>query len=259
MPRLARITIYPIKSLNGLDVPQATVMSTGPLALDRRWAIVDAAYKFINGKQCGDLHRICAKFAPDAESVRLSAGSLTGTFELPSQSKAVGEFLSEILGRRCRLVENNVLGYPDDTDSPGPTIISTATIDCVAAWFANVAASEMRRRLRANLEVDATEPFWEDQLALRSDQQGPEFAIGSVRLRGWNICARCIVPTRDSVTGDSTPGFAKHFSILRHESLPAWSPAGRFDHFYRTAINTRLAFGEAGGILHVDDEVSVSP
>jgi uncharacterized protein YcbX len=40
MPQLQRITIYPIKSLDGVDVPAAALLPSGPLENDRRWAIL---------------------------------------------------------------------------------------------------------------------------------------------------------------------------------------------------------------------------
>ena len=230
-------------------------MASGALEFDRRWAIVDASYNFVNGKQCVEIHRIRAEFAPDVSQVRISAGAHAGSFSLPAETRQLAALVSEILGRSCRLVENAVVGHPDELDSPGPTVISTATLARIASWYEGVTLEEMRRRLRANLELDADEPFWEDQLALRGNEQGPEFAIGDVRLRGWHICARCIVPTRDSQTGEQIPRFAKNFGERRAAELPAWSPADRFDHFYRAAINTRLPASASGGRLRVGDSL----
>jgi len=50
-------------------------------------------------------------------------------------------------------------------------------------------------------------------------------------------------------------GFQKRFSELRRANLPAWSPKGRFDHFYRLATNTRVAPSESGKILRVGDSL----
>ena len=41
MPTLDRITIYPIKSLDGIDVAQARVLACGALEHDRLWRLVD--------------------------------------------------------------------------------------------------------------------------------------------------------------------------------------------------------------------------
>ena len=40
-PYLSRITIYPIKSLDGQDVDEAVVLRTGALAHDREYCLID--------------------------------------------------------------------------------------------------------------------------------------------------------------------------------------------------------------------------
>jgi uncharacterized protein YcbX len=49
------------------------------------------------------------------------------------------------------------------------------------------------------------------------------------------------VPTRDPRSGEPRREFAKTFARRRQETLPRWAPAGRFDHYYRLATNTRPA------------------
>ena len=259
MVKLSRITLYPIKALDGVDVPSATVLPSGALQNDRRFALVDAAYQYINGKSTAAIHRIRAEYSADLSTVRLSLGGEAESqqFDWPGDMAGVAGWLSQVLGRRCRLVENAVAGHPDDRDSPGPTLIGVATLAATAAWFDGVSVDEMRRRLRANLEADAAEPFWEDQLPFRAPPgHGPEFSIGGVKLRAWNVCQRCIVPTRDALTGESTPGFAKQFVERRRAELPPWSPPERFEDFYRAAINTRIAPGAQGGEIRVGDELA---
>ncbi len=149
-------------------------------------------------------------------------------------------------------------GFPDDLESPGPTVVSTATLRTVAGWFAGLNEDEVRRRFRANLEIDAEgndlPPFWEDRLCGPAGQ-ATRFRVGDVVFSGTNPCQRCIVPTRDAATGDAWPRFAKAFAQAREVSLPAWAERSRFDHFYRLAVNTRLA--GAGGRIRVGDAVEV--
>ena len=56
MPYLARILIYPIKSLDGVAVTQATVLKSGALQSDREFAIVDEHGRFVNGKRNAKVH-----------------------------------------------------------------------------------------------------------------------------------------------------------------------------------------------------------
>jgi uncharacterized protein YcbX len=53
-------------------------------------------------------------------------------------------------------------GFPDDTDSPGPTLVSEASLDTVAKWFA-FDAEQTRRRFRANITIDGLPAFGEDR------------------------------------------------------------------------------------------------
>jgi hypothetical protein len=64
-----------------------------------------------------------------------------------------------------------------------------------------------------------------------------------------------VVPTRDPDTGLVVPDFQKKFMRLREEHLPAWVEAGRFNHFYRLAVNTSIPATEAGKRLRVGDRL----
>ena len=55
-PRLARITIYPIKSLDGLDLPSARLTAGAGLTHDRQFAIGDAGGEFVNAKRTPAVH-----------------------------------------------------------------------------------------------------------------------------------------------------------------------------------------------------------
>lgn len=242
MPKLTRITIYPIKSLDGLAVDTATPLPLGALPYDRRWAIEDTNGKFVNAKRSAQIHGVRAVFDLQAETVRLgrSLDGLTPGLHLNDQRQEIEAWLSDALEQPVHLVENAESGFPDDTDRPGPTIVSTGTLRQVCQWFPEIDLEEARRRFRANLEIDAEEPFWEDRLVVAEDQPAMSFRIGEVEFEGLGICARCVVPSRHSSNGETISGFAKRFSQLRNENLPDWSPRSRFDHFYRLCVNTRM-------------------
>ena len=239
MPSLSRITIYPIKSLDGFIAEAAELMETGPIVSDRRWAIVDPMRQFVNGKRTAAVHPIRATFQQGGAVVTLSREGLAeARFVLPDEAGRAGEWLSEAIGRKCLLIENLAVGFPDDADAAGPTLVSTTSLERVAAWF-ELELDEVRRRFRANLEIDAAEPFWEDRLVATETGAIP-FAIGSVWFRGRTPCARCVVPSRDSASGDVISGFAKTFSTHRQAELPSWAPTEAFNHFYRLTLNTSL-------------------
>jgi uncharacterized protein YcbX len=256
MPRLSRITIYPIKSLDGFTVETADLMPAGPLVGDRRWAIVDPMRQFVNGKRTAAVHSIRASFEEHGSVVTLSRERLeVGRFRLPDRASGAAEWLSEAIGRKCLLIENQAIGFPDDADAAGPTLVSTSSLARVAEWF-NLELDEVRRRFRANLEIDATEPFWEDRLVATETGTIP-FAVGSVLFRGRTACQRCVVPTRDSMTGEMISRFAKSFAAHRQAELPEWAPAEAFDHFYRLTLNTSFDPTNTESTIRVGDELSI--
>lgn len=262
MPRLARITVYPIKSFDGADVASATFTAGGGLAHDRRFVFRDPTGTFINGKRFPALHALRSAFSADLSEVRLSTGGADGTtFRLAGGNADLERRLSDYLGLAVRFDENADGGFPDDPDSPGPTVVSTATLRSVVDWFPSLSLDEVRRRFRANLEIDDCPPFWEDRLF--AENASPQtrtvvpFRIGGVVLHGVNPCARCPVPTRDSQTGEVFPRFAQEFGRRRQESLPPWAPATAFDHYYRLSVNTRPSPTTAGGRIAVGDAVEL--
>lgn len=256
MSELQRITIYPIKSFDGHHLAEATVLSSGVLNGDRRFALTDEAGNFVNGKRCAAIQRIRARYDNELQSVVLTCGEDGERFTLEPENRRLVDWCEEILGTRCRLVENRDAGFPDDGESPGPTMISTATLVEVASWFDGMDLQEARRRFRMNLEVGSETPFWEDRLV--GERNGKiRFRIGQTNWQGRGICQRCAVPSRDARSGTVSRDFARTFSRSRQQTLPHWSPEDRFDHFYRLGINTALDSTNDSNIIRVGDRVQV--
>jgi uncharacterized protein YcbX len=258
MPYLDRILIYPIKSLDGIAVNQATVLKSGALHGDRQFAIFDEQGRFVNGKRNPKVHLLRSSYDLKAQTVSLQVQDTeqTQVFHLDEERTALEAWLSNYFGKTVQLRQNLIQGFPDDTDASGPTVISTATIESVAGWFSEISTDEMRRRLRANVEIADVLPFWEDQLF---GEVGDivQFQIGSIRFEGVNPCQRCVVPTRDSITAKAYPDFQKTFVAKRQETLPSGVSASRFNHFYRLSVNTRIPESEVGKTLQVGDEVKI--
>lgn len=243
-PRLARIRLYPVKSLDGVEVTRARVQPSGSLEHDRRWALFDAGGAPVNGKRHAVLHRLRAQFTLDEGRVHLAFEGESASFGLLEAPGPLERWLSDRLGLVVRLGRDDETGFPDDLRAPGPTVVSSASLEEVARWFPGLDLASARDRFRANLEIEGVPPFWEDRLF------GPEgttvpFRIGGATLAGTNPCARCAVPSRDPATGQPTPEFQRRFAAERRRTLPAWADPSRFDHSYRLAVNTRpIAAGE---------------
>ncbi len=259
MLKLDRITLYPIKSLDGIEVKQAQVLPGGALSFDRQYAIVDGDGNYVNGKRTAEVNRIRAGYDLITGTVSLKIEGLDDEdlFHLEEDHGLLEEWLSTYLGCPISLISNPETGYPDDDVYAGPTVISTATLMRVAGWFDSITVDSMRARLRANLEVSGGEAFWEDRLFAKQDV-AVDFRIGDVSLVGGNPCQRCVVPTRDPRTGEVYTGFGKIFAENRHNTLPEWAERSRFNHYYRVSVNTRIASEQAGGILHAGDVVEIN-
>jgi len=256
MPEVVdRIFIYPIKSLDPANVPHAEVLQSGALKHDREFVLRDGQGRWINGKREARIHRIRARYDASLTSVELQGpGRSPATFDILSDRKRMEEWFSDFLNYAVRIDRDVVTGFPDDSDSPGPTIIGAATLREVGSWFQISDPEEMSRRFRSNIEIATDVPFWEDRL-YGEPGEVVEFRVGEVRLLGVNPCQRCAVPSRDPWTGDAVTDFQRRFMDRRSQTLPAWAAASRFDHYYRLAVNTRALQSEAGKTIHVGDSV----
>lgn len=244
MAELAGILLHPVKALPAARVSEARVLPSGALEHDRRWALIDGAGRFVNGKNRALVHEIHAELDLDRLEISL-AGRV---FSLVAQTSELAAYFSERLGEPIRFCENSQVGFPDDLDSPGPTCVSRASLAEVAEWF-GFSLSEARARFRTNLEIGGVEAFWEDQL------YGATFAAGDVEIQAINPCQRCVVPSRHPITGAVTSGFQKAFVARRRASFPERASAELFNHYYRFAVNTKIAATHAGKVLRVGDEV----
>jgi uncharacterized protein YcbX len=256
--QLTRIRIYPIKSLDGVDVDHGRLQGLGGLTGDREYRIVDELGRVINTKREGEtITRIRARFGSNGRVVNLAKEGSEGRFWLPDDMSELSFWLGAQFGETVRVERAATTGFPDDTDASGPTIISRATLLEVASWFL-WDEEEARRRFRANLEVDGVPAFWEDSLFAEKGEQRI-VAIGGAGIEAVKPCARCTVPSRDPDTGRiEDPGFARTFAERRRETLPSWARASRFDHFYRLAVNTRIPVARAGKTITVGDRVELA-
>jgi uncharacterized protein YcbX len=258
-PRLARIQIHPIKSLDPVEIQATIIGLAGSLQFDREWALYSLDGRLINATRTPAMHLIRATYAPDFSRVTLAVPAdrrniPAATFPFPGGTKLAAAWFTQYFEQPV-IVRHNPAGVPDDLIANGPTIISTATLDAVCAWFPGMTVAEARLRFRSTLEIDGVPAFWEDHLFGPEIRSVIRFRIGEVAFEGSYPCIRCSIPARDPHTGAHTIGFQKHFSELRHAQLPPWSPAARFDHFYCLATNTRVASTESAKHLRIGDSL----
>jgi uncharacterized protein YcbX len=244
--------------LDGIAVEQAQITAGGSLAFDRQWALFDDQNRFVNGKRHAKIHRLRCRFHLGTGDIEIGVNSSELTrFNLTDDRAALETWLGGYFGFSVHLQQNVDQGFPDDTNAPGPTLLSEATLDQVAQWFPEWTSENMRLRFRANLEIADVPPFWEDQLC-GAEGTSIGFTIGSVQFLGVNPCQRCIVPTRDPWTGANHPGFQKQFTNQRQSSLPPWAVTDRFKNAYRLSINTKILPSESEKWIQVGDPVQIN-
>lgn len=283
-PILAGIQRFPVKSLDPEDRETATLSTDGALEGDRRWAIVDrpaaepydpasadvtGTGDYVNGKKTAAVHRIRSQFHPtDDGGPALSLREQSSPDELRRFDLSTGDrerderevhaelngWLSEYFDRPVS-VRRDTRGQHDDRERHGPTVVSTATLREVAAWF-DITVESARRRFRANLELGGVPPFWEDRL-FEDTGSVVRFRIGDARLEGVTPCQRCAVPGRDPETGAETSGFRETFIRRRRETLPPWTDCDRFDHPFRLMVNTQVPDAADGKAVSVGDQVEI--
>lgn len=257
MPHLARITIYPIKALDGVALTETAFTPGGALAHDREYCLVDGNGRTINGKRTALVHQVRAQFDLTARTVSLRGPGADGwaTFHLDDDRSGVEAWCTRHFGFPVFLRHDTHTGFPDDPHWKGPTIVGTQTLREVASWFPGLTEDDARRRFRANLEIADAPAFWEDRL-YAEEGSAIRFSIGAVLLEGMAPWPRCAVPSRDPVTGKEDTGFQRRFAERRQATMPPWAARDRFDHFYRLCVGTRV-HGGAGAMLRVGDEVRV--
>jgi uncharacterized protein YcbX len=254
--QLGRITIFPIKSLDGLAVETVRLTGGGILENDRSYAIYDADGKVVNGKRTPRVHELRCAFDPKITEVRLSQNDESPAQFPLNDRTGVNQWLSDFFGFPVVLRHEPHSGFPDDRTAGGPTITSEASLRAIQGWFPEMMIESVRRRFRTNLELTGGEPFGEDCLFGAPDELKP-FRIGPVNFFGHNPCQRCVVPTRDPDSGRATGDFQKKFMELRKKHLSEWANAQRFNHFYRFTVNTSIPPTEAGKSVRVGDALAV--
>jgi uncharacterized protein YcbX len=259
LPKVSRIVIYPIKSVAGIVVQSARIAPGGSLERDREFALFSMKGVILRAKENPKLQTVKAVYDLERGTVTLEdsgATSQRSTYHLVDERVSIEQWFGNCLNQPVQLRRNTEKGFPDDRESPGPTVISAATFGEVASWFRGLDRNETARRFRVNLEIEGVPPFWEDRLYSEPGVTVP-FRVGDVQFNGVNPCARCAVPPRHPETADTLPGFQRTFVEKRRSTLPAWASTSRFDHYYRLTVNTRIPATEAGKLISVGDRVDL--
>lgn len=255
---VAALSVTPVKGTRVLGV-QTVALDRAGARDNRRFFVVDARERMVNGKQLGALSAVVARY--DA-----AAGRLTLTF--PGGESVAGDVahdgevavrffsrartarvldgpwaaaLSAHLGQPVRLVEAADGGTAVDRGVRGAvSLVSRASLQRLAQVAG--AASVDARRFRMLIEVDGIDAHEEDGWVGRTVQ------LGAARVKLCGHVGRCLVTSRDPETGEI--------------DLPTLDLLGTYRR--ETASTEPLPFGVygevvTGGRVALGDPVAVEP
>lgn len=257
-PLISRITIYPVKSLDGISLQKAMITEGGCLLHDREYAMTDDDGNFIIGKTNPAVHTLRTSFDPEIETISFRKQEETEwkQFHLDLDKVGIEAYLSAHFGVRVNFNKESTGRFLDIPDQSGVTVISSSSLQEVSQWYENMDLEETRRRFRATIEIEGVPAFWEDQL-FSSKGQGVAFQIGDVTLMGISPRARCVVPTRDPETAEVTHAFPKSFAKHRASTLPEWSTLEEYGHYYYLSVDCYIPASEVEKEIKVGDGVVV--
>nr|WP_298109294.1 MOSC domain-containing protein [uncultured Pseudomonas sp.] len=222
MLSLSGLYRYPLKSGAGEPLTQTRVDALG-VAGDRRWMVVDAqSGRFLTQRLLAQMNRITMAWQ-GSEQVLLSAPGMADlsvavpeptelrtvtiwrdSLAVPDAGDAAAAWLSQLLGRACRLVHVPAQlarqvdpGYAAEGDRVAFAdgfpllLIGQASLDDLSA---RVGRPLEMLRFRPNLVIAGSAPYSEDEWR--------RIRIGTLEFRVVKGCSRCIMTTLDPQTGE---------------------------------------------------------
>ncbi|HET8752535.1 MAG TPA: MOSC N-terminal beta barrel domain-containing protein [Gaiellaceae bacterium] len=212
--RVARISIAPVKALHVVN-PHEVELGKAGVAGDRRFWLVDANRRLVNGKGHPELMRVVPEW--DESSHRLSLAFPDGSvvtgevepgapfaadlYRTPHPSRTVPgpwqEALSQFAGEPLMLLWSEGGAQDRGNDRGGwASLISRGSLERMRAE-AGIEAPVDGRRFRMLFEIDGVEAHEEDTWL------GREVAIGEAVIVPLGDVGRCVVTTCDPDTAVS--------------------------------------------------------
>lgn len=256
-PSVSNIRIYPIKSLDPLELKEA-VIGKSSLLHDREFAIINEERKFVSGKFTSKVNTLRSVYDIKNLTVTFNEEGNDNyqTFNLNEDKEILEEYLTEFFGYPVSLIQNKEGKFQDAPVIGGITLISEASLRSLTEHFPGITFDQMRNRFRANIEITNAEAYWEDNLFGKPGTV-IEFRINDVTLFGINPRERCIVPTRDPFNGETYPKFTKEFVRVREKKLPGWSKLGGYGHYYYLTVDTFIPDSEMGKVIKTGDGIKI--
>lgn len=220
---LSEIYCYPIKSLGGIALTQATVLERG-LQYDRRWLLVDDNHQFLTQRQNTSMALLHLQFVENGFEVRHIQKEIKPCF-IPFEFESLGTvkatvwddtcaaqlinptidaWFSDALGISCKLVY-----MPLESERPVHpkyTAGATKTVSFADAFpyliIGQAALDHLNERLEMPIPINRFRPNMVFSGGLPHEEDTwRQVKIGEAIFYGVKPCARCQVPTIDQNTG----------------------------------------------------------
>ncbi len=256
-PVISRIRIYPIKSLDPVELQEAEV-GIHSLRFDREFAMLTHDGHFMNGKRSGRVNELKAIYDLANYTVTFSdrVGGYANSFHLLNEKKEVEKYLSSFFGEPISLLHNKQGQFMDIPTASSVTIVSEASLRSLHQEFSDRTLEDVRLRFRATIELGGVEPYWEENL-VGEPGVGMRIQVGDVEMIGVSPRARCNVPPRDPLTGITDKTFVKRMMKSRENTLPENSHLPKYGNLYHLTINTYIPETQKGKWLRVGDELKI--
>lgn len=256
-PVISRIRIYPIKSLDPVELQEAEV-GVHSLRFDREFAMFTRDGRFMNGKKSGRVNELKATYDLPNYGVTFSdrGGGTARSFHLLNEKSETEKYLSDFFGEPISLLHNQQGQLMDIPTASSVTIVSEASLQSLHEEFSDRTLEDVRLRFRATIELVGAEPYWEENL-VGEPGVGTRIQVGEVEMIGVSPRARCNVPPRDPLTGITDKGFVKRMMKSREKTLPQNSHIPAYGSLYHLTINTYIPETQKGKWLRVGDELKI--
>jgi len=266
MMNLTAIYTYPVKSLAGISLQEATAEKRG-LEYDRRWMLTDAGGMFLTQRELPEMallqpaienghlvirHRnkpqppLAISLDPTDYGEPLTVAVWNDSCVAVHVSDAADAWFHEALNSPCRLVympDNSIRPIDPDYAQPGDMVSFADGYPFLILGESSMAYLNDKletplsiRRFRPNFVFSGASPHEEDTWK--------RFSIGKVSFRGTKPCGRCQIPTIDPET-----------SIQGKEPSATLAKYRRVGHKINFGLN--LCLNGAVGIVRVGEEVVV--
>jgi uncharacterized protein YcbX len=248
------INIYPVKSLKGIALNEASLTPQG-LSNDRRWMVVRSNGRFVTQRDVPRLALVHTSL--DDNGVTLSLETLgetsipfvsrsgeliqTKVWGTPCQAEDEGEEVSRWLTsalesaaplRLVRMASGFVrpqgkpeyLGEQTHTifaDAAPYLVANEASLDALNRELVSRGHTQVpMNRFRPNIVVRGLEPFAEHKVAGLNS--------GSYELKFCHPCERCVVTTINQDTAEKDPGWQPFNTLKEINPMPGKKPAPAF-------------------------------